>query len=187
MDLDFDSEDMNDFDRRLFETTKFVGKLLIAGLVFRLVLFLSPTTYQVQAAFTSLITYVLSFTGLEVMQEGIRIFTDNAVYIIVQDCLGWKSMAVFIGLMWASTGRTLEHLNYILAGLGILVVGNIVRVVSTVYLAEIGLFSYEIIHGVLWRWSLTLLVLGIWGFWLRNRREENKFDEKIKEHVQELN
>ena len=187
MDLDFDPEDMNDFDRRLYETTKFVGKLLIAGLVFRGVLFVIPTTYQVQAAFTSLIGYLLSFTGLEVMTEGIRLFTDEAVYIIVQDCLGWKSMAVFLGLMWASTKRTLEHLNYILAGLGVLVIGNVLRVFSTVYLAEIGLFSYEIIHGVLWRWSLTLIVLGIWGFWLRNRKKEDKFDKKIKEQVREFN
>ncbi|MFO7793560.1 MAG: exosortase/archaeosortase family protein [Candidatus Nanohaloarchaea archaeon] len=182
-----DPDEMSDFDYRLYETSKFVLKLLIAGFLFRLVLFLNPTTYQVQAAFTSLIGYLLSITGVEVIHEGIRIFTDNATYVIVQDCLGWKSMAVFLGLMWASTKRTLEHLNYILLGLGILLIGNIVRVFSTVYLAEIGVFSFDIIHDVLWRWSLTILVLGIWAFWLRNRKEEKKFDKRIKEQVRKFN
>lgn len=186
MNLIDDPDEMSDFDYRLYETSKFVLKLLVAGLIFRLVLFLNPTTYQVQALFTSLIGYLLSLTGIEVMHEGIRIFTDNAIYVIVQDCLGWKSMAVFLGLMWASTKRTLEHLNYILLGLGILVIGNIIRVFSTVYLAEIGVFSFDIIHDVLWRWSLTLLVLGIWAFWLRSKKEEKKFDKKIREQVRKL-
>ena len=187
MSLIDDPESLSDFDYRLYETSKFVLKLLIAGIVFQLILFLNPSTYQVQAAFTSLIAYLLSVAGMEITYEGIRIFTDNAVYVVVQDCLGWKSMAVFLGLMWASTQRTLEHLNFILLGLGILIVGNIVRVFTTVYLAEIGVISFDIIHDVFWRWSLTVLVLGMWFFWLKTRKEEKKFDRKIREQVQNLN
>ncbi len=182
-----DPDEMSDFNYRLYETSKFLLKLLIAGFVFRLILFVNPTTYQVQAAYTSLIGYLLSLTGISVMYEGIRIFTENAIYVIVQDCLGWKSLAVFIGLMWASSKRTLEHLNYILLGLSILVLGNILRVFSTVYLAEIGVVSFDVIHDFMWRWSLTVLVLGLWLFWLRNMKEEKRFDNKIRSQIDRLN
>ena len=174
-------------DERLLETSIFVSKLLFAGLIFQAVLYIQPSTYQIQVAFTSLISSLLSAAGLELTHSGIRIFTPEAAYIIVQDCLGWKSMAAFLGLVWASTSRTVEHLNFILAGLGVLILGNIIRVFSTVYLAEIGWISFELIHGVLWRWSLTILVLGMWAYWLRNWKEKGRFDERIKEQVRSLN
>ena len=176
-----------DVDERLLETFIFVSKLLFAGLIFQAVLYINPSTYQVQVAFTSMISGLLSAAGIELTHSGIRIFTAESAYIIVQDCLGWKSMAAFLGLVWASTSRTVEHLNFILAGLGVLVIGNIVRVFSTVYLAEIGWISFELIHGILWRWSLTILVLGMWAYWLRNWKEKRKFDERIKEQIRKLN
>lgn len=174
-------------DNRIFETFKFVSKLLIAGIIFQFILYVNPGTYQIQAAFTSMLAALLSIAGLDLTYSGIRIFTSEATYIIVQDCLGWKSMAAFIALIWASTNRTLEHLNFILIGLAVLIVGNIVRVFSTVYFAEIGLISFDIIHDTLWRWSLTLMVLGMWGYWLKNWKEEQRFDKKIRRQIRSLN
>lgn len=171
---------------KLYRTSVFVGKMLLAGLVFQLVLYLNPSTYQVQIAFASLIGSLLDFAGVEVTTTGIRIFTAGAVYVIVQDCLGWKSLAVFLGLMYASTERTLEHLSFILLGLWTLVVANIIRVFTTVYLAEIGVINFEVIHGVLWRWSLTLIVLGLWIYWFKDLREQNKFEERIKDQVRSV-
>lgn len=130
---------------------------------------------------------MLNMSDIEAVNVGKRIFTDKSVYVIVQDCLGWKSMAMFLGLIWASTRRTLEHANYILAGLGALVIANIVRVFSTVYLAEAGIISFEIIHGVLWRWSLSIVVLGLWLYWLKNRKDEERFESRIREHLNEIN
>lgn len=174
----------SEVDNRVLETFLFVSKLLIAGLVFQFILFVDPSTYHVQAAFTALMGTLLSLAGLELTYSGIRIFTSEATYVVVQDCLGWKSMAVFIALIWASTKRTLEHLNFILLGLGLLVVANIVRVFSTVYLAEIGVVSFEIIHDTLWRWSLTVLILGMWFYWLRNWKDEERFNKRIREQVE---
>lgn len=178
---------MKDIDERLERTALFVGKLLLAGLVFRAVLFVTPSTYQLQSAFADMIAWMINGFGIEAMSTGTRIFTDKSVYVIVQDCLGWKSMAMFLGLMWASTKRTLEYANFIIAGIGILFVANIVRVFTTVYLAEAGIISFEIIHGVLWRWSLTVIVLGLWVYWLKERKQENRFDTRIKEHLTDLN
>lgn len=177
---------MIEVNSKLQEAWYFVAKLLIAGLVFNLILYLNPSTYQIQAAFASLMASMLSLAGIEVIHEGIRLFTDEAVYIIVQDCLGWKSMAVLIGLVFASSKRTLEHLNFLLAGITILFVANIVRVFSTIYLAEAGIISFDIIHGFLWRWSLTVLVIGLWIFWFQNYREQLRFEARIQKQVKKL-
>ena len=178
---------MDDLNQRLFRTAIFLGKMIVAGLFFRVVLFVNPDTTVLQTGFASLIAGLLNIAGLEVTHSGIRILTEQAIYVIVQDCLGWKSMAVFIALVYASTSRALESLNFLLKGLGILFLANILRVFSTVYLAEIGLVSFEIIHGVLWRWSLTLVVLGLWLYWLRNLKDEEKVDERIKNRLDALN
>jgi exosortase/archaeosortase family protein len=178
---------MKDVDERLHRTAVFLGKLLLAGLVFRAVILVAPSTYQLQSAFADMITWMINIAGIEAISTGTHIFTDKSVYVIVQDCLGWKSMAAFLGLMWASTKRTLEYANFILAGIGALFVANIFRVFTTVYLAEAGIISFEIIHGVLWRWSLTVIVLGLWIYWLKMRKDENRFDSRIREHLSDLN
>lgn len=178
---------MKDVDERLRKTAVFIGKLLLAGLIFRAVLLVTPSTYQLQSAFADMITWMINGAGIEAISTGTRIFTDKSVYVIVQDCLGWKSMAMFLGLMWASTKRTLEYANFIIGGIGVLFIANIVRVFSTVYLAEAGIISFEIIHGILWRWSLTVIVLGLWIYWLKKRKHENRFDNRIKDYLSDLN
>ena len=177
---------MKDVDERLQKTAFFVGKLLLAGLVFRAIILISPSTYQLQSAFADMIAWMIKAAGIDAFSTGTRIFTDKSIYIIVQDCLGWKSMAAFLGLMWASTKRTLEYANFIMAGLGVLIVANIIRVFTTVYLAEAGVISFEIIHGILWRWSLTVVVLGLWIYWLKLKKDEKRFDSRIRSHLTEL-
>jgi len=179
-------EEFNEFNQRLYETSIFVGKMLLAGLFFHLVLFVNPDTSFFQTVFASLMNNLLNFAGLEASHSGIRIITGEAVYVIVQDCLGWKSMAVFLALIYASTSRALENLNYIIGGLTVLVLANIVRVFSTIYLSEIGLISFEVIHGVLWRWSLTIVVLVLWFYWLKNVKDKEKFERRLKARLKAL-
>jgi len=131
-------------------------------------------------------SWMLKSSGIEATSTGIRILTDKSVYVIVQDCLGWKSMAMFVALIYASTKRTLEYADYIIGGLLVIFIANILRVFSTIYLAEAEIISFEVIHGVLWRWSLTLIVLGLWIYWLRQRKTENRFKSRIRSHMNSI-
>lgn len=168
------------------QTSLFIFKLLLAGVVFRAVLFVNPSTYQVQSAFADVMAWLLNASGIEAMNTGTRIFTEKSVYVIVQDCLGWKSMSMFVALVYASTKRTLEYANYIIGGLAVLFAANIVRVYSTIYLAEAGIISFEVVHGILWRWSLTVIVLGLWIYWLRQRKAEDRFEARIRSHMEDI-
>lgn len=179
-------EGLEEVDERLKQTSLFIFKLLLAGLIFRAVLFFNPSTYQVQSAFANMMSWLLNASGIEAMNTGTRIFTEKSIYVIVQDCLGWKSMSMFVALVYASTQRTLEYANYILGGLTLLFAANIVRVYSTIYLAEAGIISFEVIHGFLWRWSLTVIVLGLWIYWLRQRKAEDRFEARIRSQMKEI-
>lgn len=166
-----DRREMNKRQRKLFETSLFLGRLLTAGIIFQLILFLYPSTYGIQAWFAGLISTLLGFTGLETTKEGIFILLDGASYRVTQDCLGWKSMAVFTGLMFASSSLR-KHYRFLLAGIAVLLLANTVRVVSTVYLSHTGIISFSIIHGTLWKWGLTAVVLGLWVYWFRSQSSE---------------
>lgn len=162
----FSREEMNERQEKLFEGLKFFSKLLFAGLIFQAVLYIYPDTSGFQAFLAQIIAILVdplmkaSFTasGIDVVTEGVR-------YIITQDCLGWKSMAAFTALIFASTERYKKNLKYVFGGLFLIFFANIVRIVTTIYLSHTGVISFEIIHDTLWKWSLTVLVLGMWVIW----------------------
>ncbi len=151
---------------KLYQTMIFLVKLVFLGLIFRLILFMYPDTYSLQNAFASLIALILS-PFMQIQVNEIYLLTLENSYIIVQDCLGWKSMAVFAALFFSSipVEKVRNNLEYLLYGLAAIFVANIIRVSTTVYLAEIGLISFEVIHSLLWRWGLTLIVFAVWLYW----------------------
>ncbi|MFQ3308112.1 MAG: exosortase/archaeosortase family protein [Candidatus Nanohaloarchaea archaeon] len=149
---------------KLYHTMLFLFKLLAVGLVFQMVLVIYPDTTGIQEWFASLMGLILSpFIPIDV--NGIYIHTLNSSYMIVQDCLGWKSMAIFTGLFLASTRKYIQQARYLLLGIVAIFVANIIRVASTIYLSEIGLISFDLIHTFLWRWGLTVIVFLIWLYW----------------------
>lgn len=164
--------ELNQTQRKLLLALEFIGKLMIAGLIFRGILFVYPDTTGIQSAFADLIAAIISTSGLEAAADGIYIRIGDAVYIITQDCLGWKSKSVFSALVIAS-GITRRNLKFLASGIAVLLVANIVRVVTTIHLSHSGLISYEVIHGTLWKWGLTGVVLALWLYYLKNRGYED--------------
>ena len=180
-------ENFTETQRKLFDTLKFMSKFLLAGAVFQGLLYIHPNTEFLQAGLAELLGAMLSSTGTKITVDGISVFTSQAEYVIIQDCLGWKSMAAFIALVYASTSRTMEHLKFLLQGVTVIAIANITRVYSTVILAEKGIISFNIIHDVLWSWSLTLLVLALWIYWMKELKDrEPIYQERIKEQVKKI-
>jgi exosortase/archaeosortase family protein len=101
-------------------------------------------------------------------QQGFLLIGEGANYLITRDCLGWKSMAAFVALVFASTENIRKEAGIILTGILGLGAANILRIVSTVMLSEAGIISFDIVHTFLWRWGMTFLVLAIWYLWLND-------------------
>lgn len=149
----------------------FVFKLLLAGLVFRAIIFLNPDTYFLQEQLAELTADTLNYLGGNYYARDALILGERGSYLVTRDCLGWKSVSAFIGLVFASTKNLVRHSKTLIIGTVLLLVINLVRVVTTVWLSEIGLISFEIIHTFLWRWGMTLTVLIAWYLWLKKHRE----------------
>jgi len=182
--MNFNPEQFTETQQKLFETLKFMGKLLLAGAVFQLILYIYPDTRFLQAGLAQIISAMLQSTGFQTATEGISIIISNTEYIITQDCLGWKSVAAFTALIYASNERTVEHITFIIQGAASIILANIIRVYTTVLLAERGIISFNIIHDVLWSWSLTLIVLILWLYWLKNLKDRQPiYQQRIKEQI----
>lgn len=181
------TEKFTETQQKLFQTLKFLSKLILAGAVFRGILWIYPNTTLLQSLFADFISAMLNSSGIETIKQGITLTIGETPYVITQDCLGWKSLAAFTGLVYASTERTLEHLNFILQGIAVIILANIIRVYSTILLAERGIVSFNVIHDFLWSWSLTALVLVLWAYWFTNVKDrEPLFQKKIKERVKQV-
>lgn len=126
---------------------------------------------------------LLSVAGIENSVQGVSILVDSTRYIITQDCLGWKSMAAFTGLMYASDSIR-DNLEVLFTGILLVEAANIVRVFTTVYLAHQGIIPFEVIHGFLWKWGLTALVLLIWYLWFTER--DSRLDPAVSKLRSEL-
>lgn len=182
-----EKEELTDTQQRLYRTLIFFGKLLLAGTVFRAILWVYPDTRILQSMLSDLIAAMLNSSGIEAVAREFEIYIGNTPYIITQDCLAWKSLAAFTGLVYASTKRTLEHANFILQGFAVIILANIIRVYSTLLLAEKGVISFQVIHDVLWSWSLTLLVLVLWGYWMIKLKDrEPVYQQRIQEQVKKI-
>lgn len=157
-------EEMSSRQKRLYKTSIFLSKLLIIGLIFRGLIWILPSTVGIQSSYAGFLTGIINLFGAEAVHRSIDIYINNSIYRIIQDCLGWKSMMMFIGLTLASDKQrsVKKILKYLLVGLIAIQIGNVVRILTTIYLAESGLISFEIIHGIFWTWGLAALVLAIW-------------------------
>ncbi len=162
-----DVDELDETQRKLYYTSLFLGKLLLVGLVFRAILFIYPSTYGLQEGFAELMAGMLNLIGIDAASDQIFVYVGAETYRITQDCLGWKSAAAFTGLVAASPGSRRNKAFFLMLGIAALLVANVFRVITTIYLSHIELISFEIIHGTLWKWGLTVLVLGMWVYWFR--------------------
>lgn len=162
-----DREELSERQEHLLDTNVFLGKMLLVGAVFHLILYIYPNTVPVQEAFAGMINGIVNSMGYGFTHESVYILKESSAYEITQDCLGWKSMMAFTALMYASPGKLRDNLKYLGIGLLAIAAANVVRVVTTIHLSELGVISFEVIHGFLWKWSLTAIVLLAWIIWFR--------------------
>lgn len=179
----FDVE-MDERQKKLYQTLLFFSKLLFAGLIFQAILYIYPDTTGAQAFLAQIVAFLMdplmkaSFTA-----AGIDVVTDGVRYVITQDCLGWKSMAAFTGLVFASAESFRKNLKYVFGAIAFIYVANILRILTTIYLSELGIVSFDVIHDIFWKWSLTALVLVMWVFWFEKLRHIDEPVQEFKAYV----
>lgn len=162
-------EELEGNDRKLFDTSVFMAKMLTAGAFFHLILLIYPNTAGLQAGLAEITQNVLSMGGVNLERQGITLIDQNVTYIVTQDCLGWKSMAAFSALIFSSTNQYRKYVKPLLAGLVAIAVVNVIRISTTIYLSHIELISFEVVHSLFWKWGLTFFVIVIWAVWFHQK------------------
>jgi len=162
-------ENFNERQRKLFETSVFMTKMLTAGAFFHILLLLYPSTTGLQAGLAEITQQILGVFGVNLERQGINLIDYKVTYVVTQDCLGWKSMAAFIALVFSSTNEYRKYIKPLLVGLLAIVAVNTIRIVTTIYLSHIKLISFEIVHSLFWKWGLTFFVITLWAIWFHRK------------------
>lgn len=151
--------------KKLLSTGFFFGVLLVSGFVLQVLNMLLSSPEFLNNWLAMATTYLLDIVG-DFSQNGRFIYGSN-IYEVTRDCLGWKSVYGFISLSIASWKLKKPSLNSLITGTLIISFLNLLRIFTTVIISELGLVSFEIIHSLLWRWSLTFATFLIWLIWLK--------------------
>lgn len=128
---------------------------------------------------TALQVFVAKSVKALLMSSGIAV-TESGAFLsmatktgaltveIIKDCVGWKSVLAFFGLVFATPGITLKKRMLGLAiGSPIIFLGNILRIYATVLVTVWkGTGFWEITHTYLWQEGLIILVILTWYLWL---------------------
>jgi exosortase/archaeosortase family protein len=156
---------------RLRETFLFLVKILVFAIPLYLILTFQGVLCPLQDAVASNVCLVLGSLGLDVAREGflISIRGENPfVFIVSEDCTGWKSMLFLVALMVAVPGVLWKkRLAGIVLGIPLIYLGNLARILLIVHVEQVyGLEIANVFHDYLWQAGLISLVLVIWVFWL---------------------
>jgi exosortase/archaeosortase family protein len=116
---------------------------------------------------------------------------ENCYLIVIgRDCTGWKSIFVFVALILASplkNVRIVTKLKWIGVGIILLILINIFRIFSTIYIVYQGVNIFRlspiklfgVFHSFLWRESLMFIIFFMWAglidFFIKKEQKLNKF------------
>lgn len=112
----------------------------------------------------------LHFLGVEAVRNGVFIEAGTFIIDVTRDSTGWKSALALTALIVATPTSWRHRMQGIVLGVVVIAAGNVLRIVTTVYAAVVHQVPYELLHLFLWRWGLTIIVLGVWMTWLHADR-----------------
>jgi len=155
-----------------WEVLMFLVRLIILSLPLYILLYVPGVLSTLQIWTANATALLLHVMGFPVVQDGAWITINYAdkpfMFIISEDCTGWKSITLLFALIFAFKSALLKsRLAGLLTGTVIILVGNMARILGVVYAERVWGDVYAmLLHDWLFRYGLALLVLGIWVFWM---------------------
>lgn len=160
------SQRMTPEQQRLFGTFLFLAKFTVLAAPLYLLMASGWDAATFRAATATVSGTVLSLAGLDVTTVASTIHGENLVLDVSRDSTGWKSILAFSALVFATSAGRSSKLKAIAAGTVVLLAANVLRITTMFYAVDVFAVDYELLHSLLWRWGLTVVVLGTWLYWL---------------------
>jgi len=144
----------------------FFVTLIILAIPFYLLINLEPHFVFLQEITAINTQMFMEIIGLEIVRDSYFIFMMNKGLEVAPACIGWRSIAVFLAIVVATP---LKKKDYWLAfGLVPILYGfNIFRLSTSLITLVLAPNLFDVVHGFLWKYGMTLLVLGLWWYWLK--------------------
>jgi len=160
---------LNPQEQKLWSTLQFFMRLLALSVPLYLVLFFLADMSALQLLVAGNSAWLMGLLGWDVIQEGSLLGLGAFSFLVSPDCTGWKSMLFLFALLFAVPRiPNRKRLLGLFIGIPIIYIGNLGRIVFTVFVQGIyGPETAGFVHDYLWRLGLAVLVLLMWGFWLR--------------------
>jgi exosortase/archaeosortase family protein len=159
---------LNKRQKGLFDTLLFLVKLMIFAIPLYLILSFEGIVYPLQEAVSQNIGFILQSLGFKVSLDGFLIKANDIVFLISEDCTGWKSMLFLTAVIFAVPRVSMKkRLVGLVIGIPLIYIGNLARILLVVFAWQgYGLEFANIIHDYFWQAGLISLVLIIWVSWL---------------------
>ena len=150
------------------ELLRFFLVLALMAVPFYLILKLEPYFWDVQVFTASNVYVLLLVLGFQPVQQGYFIFVMGKGLEVAAACVGWRSVLAFLALLVATPGKRNPAGG--LALIPILYGFNIFRLATSLLTNVFAQNLFDIVHGFLWTYSMTFLVLGLWWYWVGVRK-----------------
>ncbi len=123
--------------------------------------------------------WLLNTLGFEALKfERIVYIKGSEGIKVINTCLGWPVMALFIGFIVVYPGLKKTKYWYIPFGLVVIVAANILRISLMAIISYKSEESLDFYHRYIFNFILYAIVFGLWTFWVRKYGKKRKRPSK---------
>jgi exosortase/archaeosortase family protein len=156
---------------RLLTVIVFLARLTLFSIPLYAVLWINPSFAVLQYAVRDETVLLAGFIGVDAEVDGFDVnlnTVDGPMTVnIAEDCTGWKSVIAYIALVFAVPKVDNRKRLISMIGIPVIYAANIVRIAFLLWVAtSMGISEFRLFHEYLWKFGLSMVVLGAWYVWL---------------------
>ncbi|MCS6936557.1 MAG: archaeosortase/exosortase family protein [Candidatus Bipolaricaulota bacterium] len=113
---------------------------------------------------------LLRLLGAGGSAEGAYVRSEFFSLEIVAECTAILPIVIFLGAVWATPATTRSRWSAVLMGVPAIVLFNLVRLVSLIYIGYLAPRWIETVHLLVWQPLVILFSVGLWLWWAERWR-----------------
>ena len=151
---------------------RFVIRMTLFSVVFSMLNSSSLVIKPWMDATLAIVVFLMKLMGIPASVDGYYVSTTLAGepfgFFIDWDCVGWKSMFLFLSLILSTPGTSPRSFLKSFIFLPILYILNIARIIGVLAVVDMaGIGYFDAVHGLLFGVVPTLYTLASWIVWVK--------------------
>lgn len=117
-----------------------------------------------------LLALALTLLGNTSYTKGTLVRSESFLLEIIFECTAILPLVLFVAAVAATPSQTKAKLLAFLWGLPLIVLFNLIRLVSLVYIGHLMPEAFETVHLFVWQPLMILFALALWLWWIERLR-----------------